>query len=413
MQIVFPYNGQSLQILKPQKDNTYCHYPFNAIAMKDWHKDTLFAAWPCCGMADTTLDKKLLDIPNVADLTPQQIFDHPRFEQLRNNLKSGIKDKACAHCWKQEQMGLESLRLQSNREYFAGNGLNTVDIKTSNLCNLQCRMCTPLNSHSLMKDYNYFVSIGKKSEIRLLTNNAFRESDPLDIEDSIQYKWLLDNTDKIKVLKASGGEPFYDKRIIKLLEAYKENGHDKDTILAFHTNATCFSDEILELIKGFDNRHTFSVDAIGKLYDYVRYPATFNILEKNIARYQETINYKDLDFNIVVSAYNVLQLSYIWMWCKKVEPKCTVTFSEVYPRNRAIGLQSLPIRILNQARNSLVDIKYKDDRIQMADNLIQHAIYNNKENKTMLKKEIILFDKSRKQSYNEYIDKRLIDFIND
>lgn len=405
------HSGQSIQTLKPSRDNTYCHYPFNAIALKDWHGDQLFAAWPCCGMADTSMDKNLMDMGDVSKLTPQQIFDHPRFEELRNNLQNGIKDKACEHCWKQEAMGMQSLRLQSDRPYFVDKGLNTVDIKASNLCNLQCRMCTPLNSHSLMKDYNYFLNIGKASEIRMLTNNAFQQSDPLDIKDSVQYNWLLENTDKISVIKASGGEPFYDKRIVKLLEKYVENGDDKNTILAFHTNATCFTPQVLDLIKNFDNRHTFSVDGVYKLYEYVRYPATFEELENNIVAYKKQIQYKELFFNIVVSAYNVLQLQTIYSWCKQIEPKCTVTFSEVYPRNRAIGLQSLNKNILEDALAQFTEVN--DPRIDSARHLILNAISKNKENKKMLKKEFILFDKSRNQSYNDYIDERLVDYLND
>jgi sulfatase maturation enzyme AslB (radical SAM superfamily) len=403
--------------MKPEKTNTFCYYPFKSLAIKSFNKDKLESAWPCCMMGDT-LKPNIMNMGDISDLTPEEIFDHPRFEQLRNNALNGVRDPACETCWRQEDDGLTSFRFFSNDEIYTDSSkeLNTIDITTSNICNLRCRMCTPSNSNSLMIDYRYFEKNDLLRKSQKVTGLFFKSPIVKNVTESIQWDWLMENTTKIKVLKASGGEPFYDNKIIELLLKYIETGAAKDTTLTFHTNATVFNQDLFEILAHFkDNTHVFSVDGTEKIYDYIRYPATFDLLNKNIEMYKNANISKLLRFNMVVSAYNVLDIPEYIKWILNIDSQSNIHFSEIYPLTRGVGLRRLPPRLLTLAKSQLIPFTEStvpcNENVKKLIGIIDNAINKNRENYKLMRQEIKLFDKSRNQCYSDYLNRHLIEYL--
>lgn len=400
---------------------TYCRQPFREIAIKDFDGDKLKTFWPCCMMGNQINDNNDVNILDIVDahlLTPQEMYDHPRMQQLRENLSNGIRDTACGVCWDQEDRGLKSFR-QYYQEFTESDGLSMIDITTSNICNLRCRMCTPTNSHQLMKDHQFFEKnkLLHKAEFYL---ERWSPSDPLNPLKSKQWDWLMDNTHQIKFLKASGGEPFYDNKVIQLLQRYVKTGAALDTTLSFHTNATQFNNnEIIDMLKQFkSNNHIFSIDGTEKIFEYIRYPGIFLELEESIIRYiQEIKNRGILQFTMVLTAHNVLNVDAYMSWAKKLDPMASFKFAEVYMFNRGIAIKHLPIKILKEAKKQAEKHLYRSHSgIEDFDviNLIQqieNAIKYNAENKNKLKGETELFDLSRDQSYKDYLHPMLIEWM--
>ena len=401
--------------------DTYCHYPFKAIAIKDYKGDKLRSFWPCCMMGNDRESHNInaLEVKNPHLLTPQEMFDHPRMEELRNNLSNGIRDSACKTCWDQEDRGLKSFRHFSNDEYNLGNnGLELIDITASNICNLRCRMCSPTSSNLLMKDVKYFKNNGMEKEARDVLKR-WAISEPLRATESIQWDWLMQNTHKIKVLKASGGEPFYDNKVIQLLNRYVETGAAKNTYLSFHTNATQFTTEIVDLINHFkQNKHTFSIDGTDKVYEYIRYPANFKEMELSVINYINNVKNYDpiLNFTMVVSAHNVLNIPEYIEWAKHIYPGVSIHFAEIYDMDRGIALKHMPIQLLEYAKSQVTKHIYRasgreDGHVLNLIRQIDLAISNNNENKELLKNETVLFDMSRDQSYRDFLHPDLVSWL--
>jgi sulfatase maturation enzyme AslB (radical SAM superfamily) len=401
--------------------DTYCHYPFKAIAIKDYKGDKLRSFWPCCMMGNDRESHNInaLEVKNPHLLTPQEMFDHPRMEELRNNLSSGIRDSACKTCWDQEDRGLKSFRHFSNDEYNLGNnGLELIDITASNICNLRCRMCSPTSSNLLMKDVKYFKNNGMEKEAHDVLKR-WAISEPLRATESIQWDWLMQNTHKIKVLKASGGEPFYDNKVIQLLNRYVETGAAKNTYLSFHTNATQFTTEIVDLINHFkQNKHTFSIDGTDKVYEYIRYPANFKEMELSVINYINNVKNYDpiLNFTMVVSAHNVLNIPEYIEWAKHIYPGVSIHFAEIYDMDRGIALKHMPIQLLEYAKSQVTKHIYRasgreDGHVLNLIRQIDLAISNNNENKELLKNETVLFDMSRDQSYRDFLHPDLVSWL--
>lgn len=402
--------------------NTYCSQPFKEIAIKDFSGDRLQTFWPCCMMGNKLNpkdDSNRLGIVDAHLLTPQEMYDHPRMQQLRHNLSNNVRDPACEICWHQEDRGLKSFR-QFTTPVVGEPGLTTIDITASNICNLRCRMCSPTASHQLMIDHQYF----KKNDLLDKVNKVVGRwvvSTPLETTESKQWDWLLENTAQITTIKASGGEPFYDEKVIQLLKRYVETGNAANTALHFHTNATQFTDEIINLLNQFKmNKHSFSIDGVYKVYDYIRYPGTFEDLQVSLNNYVKNVkNYHPvLNFTVVLTAHNALCIDDMITWSKSISDGVSVHFQEVYPLNRGTSINNLSKEILSAARDQASkhlkrDNGLEDNEIANLIKMIDNAYMHGTPNKAAVKDECELFDLSRNQSYAEFLHPMLVEWLDE
>jgi len=437
--------------MNPRKHPTYCHYPFKAMTFKKWSEDGKrpINVTPCCMMMNPVEQKTGRDLHfgmglnerELRNKTPLEIFNSPQYEQLRSDLSNGIKNKACSVCWKMEEDGLESFRQTSDLEE-GTDGLSEFDITLSNLCNLACRMCNIGSSHQIGKDVDAMIENGTHNLFQDASNNAMPyykgviyDKDSNDIID-----WLMNNTNQITMLKASGGEPFYDRRVVKVLQKYVEDDTAKNTTLRFHTNATQFTPEIVEMLNNFKEQgHTFSVDGTHGTYNYIRHKSDWNDLNDSLDLYIKGCNnYGHLYFNMVLSGINVLNAAdYIEWICYKCMnnnvPDWYIQFAEMYPYGRGTSLRNLPIELLEESLDRIIDVMdvsfvsnsntvqgtirgvdYKEwhrFNIRNLTSQIQNAIDNNVGNYKKFKAEIVLLDNVRNQSYRDYVDPLLTKFL--
>jgi sulfatase maturation enzyme AslB (radical SAM superfamily) len=407
--------------MKAEKNNTFCKHPFEALATKNYSGNKLRAAWPCCMMGNRTAGPKhvenKLGISNVSTLTPEQIFKHSRMDKLRQNAMSNIKDPACAVCWEQEAKGITSFRLASSNDMSMDDCYNpqlkVLDVTVSSLCNLRCRMCGPQQSNSLYIDHKYFKENNLIEMYNTASKNWNTEPRPASPTESLQWQWMLDNTDKIKVLRMSGGEPFYDKKTIQLLDRFIKTGTAKDTRLEFMTNGTLIDDELMIKLNQFKAQaHNFSIDGWGSSYDYIRYPSTFASIDSKLKNYiQKTKNLDQLHVAIVVSALNILAIKEFTNWIRSIDPKVNIHFSELYPFNRGTSLNRLSVNLLEYALDSLEEFGKDDSQVNNVRAMIQHAIKDNKEDKSMMLGEIVPFDKSRNQNFYNFLHPKLVEWL--
>lgn len=408
---------------------TYCRYPFTSLAIKNFNKNKLLTVWPCCIMGSEIAAKgekqnyNRLGMQDVHLLTPQEIFDHPRMELLRSNLTSGVKDPACEVCWNQEDRGFA----RSPREYSYEDEshitytpkLEEIDITVSNVCNLRCRMCNPTSSNLLMADYQYFTNNNLLDKADKAMGGRWWISTPHSTDQSPQWKWLIENTDKITTLKMSGGEPFYDTKVIELLEIYVKNGDAKNTTLVFHTNATQFTDQVVELLAKFKlNNHCLSIDGADRVYEYIRHPASFAELNASLNNYFSKVSTRPefTHLTLVASAYNILNIDKYNDWARTLDTNAFLTYQEIYPMDRGVVLKHLPIYILEEAKKRVqpyLENNYGDNEERLRNLIAQidNAIINNAENKQLMKDEMTVFDLSRNQSYRDYLDPMLVSWL--
>ena len=415
--------------MKPEKNNSFCSYPFAELTLKSFDAmGKVSGITPCCMMHDQAksedspphTSKSRLDL-YAENYTPEELFNSPRMDQLRKNMLSNVRDSACRVCWDQEDAGMSSHRLYTKEltdDEINNPKLQVIDVTHSNICNLRCRMCHVGTSHSLVIDLEYF----KKSDTdRLKLESA--TGDRWDVEyklrdatSTTQWDWLEKNTDKITTFKASGGEPFYDKRILKLLEIYVNTDNAKNTELSFHTNVTMIDDYIIDLLKKFKtNNHVFSIDGYGPAYDYIRYPAKFDDVAKIIDKYLSSVESTIVHIACVVSSLNLLSMDKYIEWVDSMPPRAILNVADVRSYDRGTNISRLPVYILEVALDRIEKTTFGDSRDHKGrDNLIQlikNAIKNNKEDKTKMLNEIVPFDNARSQSFKDFLDPLLVEWL--
>tara|TARA_B110000238_G_scaffold68628_1_gene75228 strand:- start:1302 stop:2369 length:1068 start_codon:yes stop_codon:yes gene_type:complete len=347
---------------------------------------------------------------------------------LRDNLDNGIRDTACNTCWRLEDNGVKSFRESQNDPYHNGilkevqDGiLNTklvaIDITTSNECNLACRMCYPGNSNLWFKDIKTLkdndIGVEHIEETLKIGLQFENTKDRYIHEDSVQWQWLMNNTDKIKVIECSGGEPLYDTKFIKLLKKYVSDGNAGQTILNLHTNATQFNNpKMVDTLKEFKLQwHAFSIDGVGKVWEYIRYPGKWKDLTDSLDAYFSMKNIYIPRMTTVLTALNVFDIDNLKKFndtlhyrYNKEAPPAELNFQEVYPMDKGTALIHLPKYLLEEA---LLQTGITDQ----ARGLIQMGIDNNKENHQKVLAEIEMLDFTRNQNYRNFLDKRIVNWL--
>ncbi len=427
----------------PAKDNSFCFYPFYAMVFKLWKKNSneLRAVAPCCMMHDTKgitgEYNSILTSEELKGLSPSEIFHHEKFENLRKNLLNNKRDPKCSTCWNLEDKGIMSHRLYTRWQFPEefNTDLKEIDVSLSNKCNLACRMCNTGSSHQLYQDVDKLKKINKLNMFEQASDHSLMSSNlPRDTNDNRLIQWIHENTDKIKVFKASGGEPLYDNNILNILRKFVIEGNSKDAELVLHTNAMLITDDIIKLMNKFKiQRPSISIDGVDSTYDYIRHKSNFITLEKNLKHWlKHSTNVYALNVNLVLSALNLGNMVDFLEWTALMfhnKIRCNIFISEVRPHGRGIDIANLPITYLETIQKNIIEYrdgfekfrtkkyeymhssKYFHYEVDKCLSLIENAITNNVCDIFSLYTEITLLDETRNQSYKDFLNPSLVSIL--
>jgi glutamate-1-semialdehyde 2,1-aminomutase len=119
---------------------------------------------------------------------------------------------------------------------------------------------------------------------------------------------IVKHPEHIRMLSFVGGETLLSRAAKAIVRHLVDEGHAKNMALAISTNGTTLSDEWLDLFGAFKRADiSVSLEGMGPLNDYIRYPSKFSTILENIARMQK-LPQTHLRLAIVVQAYNAMDL---------------------------------------------------------------------------------------------------------
>lgn len=474
--------------IQPTKDNSFCWYPFHQLALKDWRNgEGIKNAAPCCNSIrpETPDPLGIKEQLNRQRLTAEEIFHSPQMQELRRSMLAGERHSACNTCWRIEDRSIEqnpdqipdSYRLMSQSagslryevadiDTLENVRLQTIDFAFGENCNLRCRMCQPGLSNKLRLDYRFFVEnnidtdgiqgFDWKRRHKLIVqaegNDNLKdeqikskdfefipdgETKVYNWDDGNQWQDILKNIHNLKHIKATGGETLLSKPFIEFLDTAIDRGVADRMLLEFHTNATKFSDSMIQKLQQFDVVFlNISIDSVGKNYEYIRHPMKFEKLDSSLrnllakCRYQKSTDgkrhfIKNFSFNCVLSVLNAhylpdlldyqIQLSYDY---HDAAQNYSFFLDLLWPENKFINVQFLSPSIKRDLIQLYKNIETRKlDHITVRINnaigfLQKHVDYEPtlQDRKNMLK-EIQVFDLSRNQSYRDYLHPDIIDFL--
>lgn len=266
-----------------KNNKSFCILPFIELQAQD--KQTTL----CC--RDST---PVCDSDKVGDWQT-----NPAYNEIRNKMLQGIKiPEHCQTCYDMETKNI-SPRINDTIEWAHRLKLNTVEdlksitspayyeVRASNVCNLQCRMCAPQWSNQIQKEYQ---------RLGWPTANYEFEYTGFDIVD-------FDNLQRLYV---AGGEPTVQTQFLDFLKKQIASGNT-DFELHINTNATAINKSFRKLIQHFPNViFTVSIDGFDKLNHYIRYPSNWDNIIDNCQWIQQQ-GYQ-LTFNTVAQVLNMGRL---------------------------------------------------------------------------------------------------------
>lgn len=183
---------------------------------------------------------------------------------VRDKFKNGEFPNECIRCKQSEDIGSTSIRMMaiSNDSKQTKHDYLIADVMLDNICNGGCQFCNPAISTKL-------GSLTSPNNYHILDNTDKFNKLPLD---------------QIVQLDITGGEPSNSKNVRELLVNLPVNVKK----IRINTNASGFMDELLDVInRGIDVEITVSLDGIGPIFEYIRWPAKWNKFTKVLEQYKQ------------------------------------------------------------------------------------------------------------------------------
>jgi organic radical activating enzyme len=233
---------------------------------------------------------------SLEDKNIQELFDQPYIESIRKEFLRGGKPKACKACWDEEDSGLESIRYmyqwggkqRPSATWFQHITSPTpvgLDLKLSSICNNKCRICSPFLSSKWLQEHEDLglVDGDVLKGYRLNAKEKF-------ITNPENIKILKHWAPRIQGIDFFGGEPLLQAEHNLILKIIAETGHADNITLYYNTNGSVYDEEICKHWESFGHVNlNYSVDDIGKRFDYERYPAKYDDVMNNVSKYYEYV----------------------------------------------------------------------------------------------------------------------------
>lgn len=330
-----------------QKPN-FCAYPFlqlSSVPAGLWR--------PCCFYLEglTGADGEKLDVKKN---TLSEIWNSESLKKIRLDMLNGKPLAGCVQCHREEKLGTSSMRQRSLKEWnetpelknattqaeqnsgFITQGPVYLELKPGNLCNLKCRMCNQFDSIMIaqeMKELSHKfknklgANYDPSTSPRLFEDNNFEFS--FDIESMPDWTQLSNFWNEVdtfipnlKVLSFAGGEPTLIPQVETLLQRCVELGYSKNITVYLSSNFTKINNNLIQLSKEFKLfEFIASIDGTHKVYELIRFPGKWNIVENNFRKVQSQIIPKRLKLivNLTVQLYNILTFTDVLRWMEQVE----------------------------------------------------------------------------------------------
>lgn len=270
-------------------------------------------------------------IMNLRDHTIEQVWNSDFMKSVRLKMLAGEVPASCTKCFEEESKGIVSKRQWETAVWQERLDINSIvdktnpdgslpvdipyfDLRLGNLCQLKCVMCSPHDSSSWIKDWKLQYPNYKTFELKQ-DQRWNRNFDYTWYQKGTFLDTMKTQAHNIKELYFAGGEPLLIPEHYKILEFMVESGNARNCILRYNSNGLELPEKLFELWDHFKQvKFNFSIDAVGKRNDYIRYPSKWLDVEKNIRRLDQTKDNVVVNVACAVQLLNVLYLDELAKW---------------------------------------------------------------------------------------------------
>lgn len=303
----------------------------------------------CCA-SSTPLKNAVGEDLNVRSHSLNEIWHSEGLKGVRKMMLNGEQPSQCAQCYRNEKrFDGRSFRTQQNALFLIDDIEQAIDKSTTsdcddnfpkffvsdfkeemdkpalfdlrfdNLCNLKCVICFGSASSQIEKDGVHMQWTGETATER--KPNRFDNADNWTASDVLLHELTEISTDT-RHIQLAGGEPFLSRLAMRWLKNLKDTGRAKEITLMVYTNFIKFDDDIIELLESFKRvQLILSIDAVGAVYEYARYPGKWSTIEKNARRLTSEINgrlsHLNVTLNVTISVVTAFNVCETFDWAKE------------------------------------------------------------------------------------------------
>lgn len=309
----------------------------------------------CCN-SDSADNKLLLDGQpmKVNRHGYSDLYRSETLQTIRAEMLCGVRPKTCSRCFSQEDAGVKSSReiyneiWQEDREYRMSDVIEPryIDLRLGNLCNLKCRMCNPYSSNQWIDEWETIHGPFPEGERDWLKNMNWAEHSGSD-------RHLKEMMHHVEEIYFTGGEPTIIQRHDQLLDYCIDADLAKNIRLKYNTNLTNVPVRLMEKWRHFAHlRLNCSIDGIGPLNDYIRYPSKWKGIWRNYTRVLERVENGVLDIHVTVQVTNILDLHRL-LEHFVTPPVSPVIFFNILDHPDCLNIQILPHHLKQLAQQRL------------------------------------------------------------
>ena len=282
---------------------------------------------PCCISSERVLNNSgkiaILNKDTAIDIWQSQYLI-----DLRQDLSNGIQHPNCSQCWSEEAAGYKSKRLRDNERWVdlvnepTGELPKLLDLSLGNTCNLACRTCGTFASSRWYKEtQRQLLPSIKRNELKQL-NDQIQDS----YADTASIWPFLDKAlPNVLHIDLYGGEPLLVKRHWQMLDAIPVD-IASNISLHFNTNGTQWDDNYAEILCRFKAvTADISIDGIGPVFEYMRWPADWDQVNANIQNFKNlSLQHPQISVGICItlSIMNIWSLPETIEYTQKMELSC-------------------------------------------------------------------------------------------
>jgi organic radical activating enzyme len=283
---------------------------------------------PCCQYTNPFLYKRL-PFDQFAE------FDSTVRRRMREDFEAGRPHEGCQKCYQEESAGWTTLRHFANQWYGTPQDttIRHVELRLGNYCNLKCFMCSPGSSSSIsverQQHSDKFASVGIYPYVPDMPH-YWETAEFADFSDE-----FLSQVQRINI---TGGEPFMIPEVVTMLDRLMPQ---RETIaLSFNTNMTMLGDRLLERLTQFSNLEIcVSLEGVGEMNDYLRYPSRWRDIHVNIQRVKQRIPQAHVSVNHTFQHGSAYSLPALARYCQEQEISLHMTLVQ---GDAYLGLASVP-----------------------------------------------------------------------
>ena len=291
-----------------------------------WHElvyTSQFKYGVCCKWKD---DGHLI----TTDQSSQEHYSSKRMKDLRKRMIAGEEIPECSPCWEDEYNNKFSMRMRRNLHYYGTgnlhidsdevkstldqtsngdyhvNNLHGMHISTGDKCQLRCIDCSPAFSRSILKDYAKLGWDENFKARRIITTDA-------KTDEHAHWQSIKNNSKNLKIIRLTGGEPSINQHFTDYLNWCVDQNIAQYVEIHLPTNCVNIKQSFIEPLKHFKKTmFSLSVDGIGDLDEYLRYPTNWNKKVKHINQLIEL--FPESGIHTVIYSLNVLHIDQLFRW---------------------------------------------------------------------------------------------------